>query len=292
MRPRRPAANLGERGDTFSSSFPLPLPHTLLSRPDPPHRKKAILLPARRHQQPGRRACCPAGRLPRPPGPRLGPRVWVLCAPTGSTGRAGRARKPEPAEGGAPWAPAGGVAGLPGHPGLRTLEAAPPRPARLCTCRRPGLGAARSRASPRSQFIPSGVLELDPSTTTLFRSPVCRKMVLFWGWALGVGVQAWVVECEEWSTPFFSLFSFFQKQKRKSLPTVWPGAVWKLGADTQTHRERNWRRTSCRQCLRGLQPADSASWFRALSPGDTTAPLLGPVPALGAYSSVRSGTLP
>lgn len=43
-------------------------------------------------------------------------------------------------------------------------------------------------------------------------------MVLFWGWELGVGVQAWVVECVEWSTFLFSPFFFFPETKTKVPP--------------------------------------------------------------------------
>lgn len=121
-----------ERGVTFSSSLPPLLVCALLPRPDPPHRKKALLLAVRRLQRPGRRACCPAGR---PPSPRLGPRAWVLRAPTGSTGRTGRDRKPEPRREGRPDSLRRG-AGLPGHAGPRPLEATPPR--RPCTCLLPG----------------------------------------------------------------------------------------------------------------------------------------------------------
>lgn len=41
-----------------------------------------------------------------------------------------------------------------------------------------------------------------------------------------MGVQAWVVECEEWPALFFFFFLplFF-------LPTVWPGGIRRLGAD-------------------------------------------------------------
>lgn len=121
-----------ERGVTFSSSLPPLLVCALLPRPDPPHRKKALLLAVRRLQRPGRRACCPAGRQP---SPRLGPRAWVLRAPTGSTGRTGRDRKPEPRREGRPDSLRRG-AGLPGHAGPRPLEATPPR--RPCTCLLPG----------------------------------------------------------------------------------------------------------------------------------------------------------
>ena len=96
-----------------------------------------------------------------------------------------------------------------------------------------------------------------------------------------MGVQAWVVECEEWPALFFLFFSptfffFFSllRPKQKSLPTVWPGGIRGLGADRGSRGEEN---------LRSLEPADFPIRFR--EPG-FSAFLPGGPPTLRGDSSV------